>query len=224
MTPSEPRRLRYPPDLWTQALRIARQLGETQPSPRFQIAEIIRQCGLDLAQSLVQEMQAVEALGGMLVPDGSRRRTPGGVFFALARNQMTEEQRQAVFTRPPAPRFRWTKRQDILAPLLADPGAVESVQVVLEGRPDEVCEYDGVMFLKMARSGVNPPTPKGVPQPQLLPALYTVLIRPEQWRKVASKLDKPQAMLVVEGTCAVDAEIGGLVVYASKVTVARRNK
>ena len=186
----EPRRLRYPPDLWDQALRIARQLGESQPSPRFQIAEIIRQCGLDFAQRLVQEMQVVEALGGMLVPDGSRRRTPGGVFFALARNWMTDEQRQAVFTRPPPPRFRWKARRDIFAPLLADPGTVESVQVVLEGCPDEVCEYDEVVLLKMARSAVNPSTPKGVPQRQLLPGPYTVMIQPEQWRRVAPKLDK----------------------------------
>ena len=56
-------------------------------------------------------------------------------------------------------------------------------------------------------------------------SLYsTVLVSPEQWHKVAPKLDKAQVVLVVEGECAVDAEIGGLVVYAVKVMVARKKK
>jgi hypothetical protein len=38
-----------------------------------------------------------ERNGGMMLPDQSRRRTPGGVFFALARKKLSPEDREAIF-------------------------------------------------------------------------------------------------------------------------------
>jgi hypothetical protein len=43
------------------------------------------------------EANAIERNGGMMLPDQSRRRTPGGVFFALARKRLSPEDRDAIF-------------------------------------------------------------------------------------------------------------------------------
>jgi len=51
------------------------------------------------AQLLAQTLD-VEATGGLLVTNGTRRRTPGGVFFHLVRQQVTRSQREYLFPRP----------------------------------------------------------------------------------------------------------------------------
>jgi hypothetical protein len=216
------RPLRFPPPVWRRMLRIARELGETQPAPRFQIAAIIQHCGLEFANQILQDTREALAQGGMLVPDGSRRRTPGGVFFFLARHRMTEEQQQLVFTRPRMSRFRWTDRREIVEPLLAEPGEVYAVTVTLIGRPYEVWEYDDVVVLTMGYAGVKTPTPKGVPQMQVLNSLYTVFVSPDHWRAVS--LEDDRQMLVVEGICAYEPEVEGLAVYAMQVAVQQFKK
>ena len=100
---SRPQKRRQPPwklseDQWQIAKGIAKQLDETEKTPRSQIARIIRYCGVEFAEQLLQEALAVEANGGMLTASGERRRTPGGVFFQLAREKMAKEQRRQVFS------------------------------------------------------------------------------------------------------------------------------
>lgn len=41
--------------------------------------------GAEKAVALFESTRRIEASGGMMVADGSRRRTPGGVFVALLR-------------------------------------------------------------------------------------------------------------------------------------------
>jgi hypothetical protein len=70
----------------TEAVKtIACTLGETKPGVLSQLHVIVKKLGCAEALRLLAEAQHVEAGGGMLINDGSRRRTPGGVFFALVR-------------------------------------------------------------------------------------------------------------------------------------------
>lgn len=220
----EPHKYRYPPAIWRKALRIADRLGETTLSARFQIAAILQLCGRDFVHQMLEQTREVEALGGMLVHDGSRRRTPGGVFFYLAISAMTEEQRQKLFSR--RSRFRWTDRRHILQPLLAEPGRVQTAQVTLIGRPEEVWTDDEVVVLRMPHLGVFTPTPRGVPQPQshLLNSCYTVFIQPDHWGSQVEALEAEQQALVVEGRCVYDPALEGLAVYALKVSTTRLKK
>jgi len=76
---------------------IAAELGETADVAQLLIKRIVRTLGEDRTRELVRQAQAVEDQGGMLVPDGSRRRTLGGVFFKLAKDQATPEERGRIW-------------------------------------------------------------------------------------------------------------------------------
>jgi hypothetical protein len=44
----------------------------------------------------VAQAQEVEANGGLLVPDGSRKRTLGGIFFYLVRTQVSDDEAMQI--------------------------------------------------------------------------------------------------------------------------------
>lgn len=63
---------------------IAAQLAETGAAQRRQIAHIVRHLGEGRALDLLAKTQEIEAAGGMLTLDGTKRsRTLGGIFFRL---------------------------------------------------------------------------------------------------------------------------------------------
>ncbi len=97
--PERPQR-EYTPEqqaLYQEAMRIANALSEKDPGPRAQVGRVVRVLGLERAQALYGQAMEIEAAGGMMLPDGSRRRTPGGVFFKLAREVATKEERRKIF-------------------------------------------------------------------------------------------------------------------------------
>ena len=77
--------MQNPNPLTTTATAIADQLAETAPGARATIWRTVRTIGVERAQAFVAQALEVEANGGLLVPDGSRKRTLGGVFFYLVR-------------------------------------------------------------------------------------------------------------------------------------------
>jgi hypothetical protein len=85
-----------PEDDWRAVKDIAAQLGEIETAPIYQIGHVVRRCGVKFAEQVAQKALEVEANGGMMLRDGSRRRTPGGVFFELAFDTMTGRQRYLV--------------------------------------------------------------------------------------------------------------------------------
>ena len=139
---------------------IAAALAETTTFAIRKIRRIVATLGPEGAQALVAEAQRIEAAGGMLLPDGSRRRTLGGVFFVVVRAQFTPEQQRVVFPLrpqwqkakaqrprsdaptpvlpPPAPPLTWADRLPLLVALQSTSGKATSVKVTLLGRPDQV--------------------------------------------------------------------------------------
>lgn len=65
--------------------RICRALGERE-TPRVcrAIGQVTRELGFARTHELVEEARAIFDWPGMLVRNGSRRRTLGGIFFQLA--------------------------------------------------------------------------------------------------------------------------------------------
>lgn len=76
---------------------IAEQLGEKDAIPLKQIGQIIEALGLERTMQLLAETLAIEAGGGLTTADGSRRRSPGGVFFNLVRKELSREWKQRIF-------------------------------------------------------------------------------------------------------------------------------
>lgn len=87
------------------AQTIAQELGETDQAVIHKIMRIIELLGVAFTQEILQETRQVEAQGGLMVLDKSRRRTPGGVFFYLTRQRLKQEKRLAdleeLFPRQP---------------------------------------------------------------------------------------------------------------------------
>jgi len=226
------------PNLSDTIRQIAALLGETEQKPRSQIRRIVRHLGPDAARGYVAEAQRVEAAGGMMLPDGSRRRTLGGVFFTLVRDALSPEEREQVFPPvfvrkpkpatprepappppPPPPPFGWDDRLDPIAAIKPQSGKATTVKVTLIGRPAAVDERPQLTMLTFTQAGPLPPLPKGLPVPNPVPpTTYSVYIGAKQWRQVAEALHNPEDVLIVEGVQVLDQPTGTIAVFATKTT------
>jgi hypothetical protein len=208
---------------------IAQQLGETQRGPIQQIRRVVQHLGADTAQAILAEAQQIEANGGLLLPDGSRRRTPGGVYFHLVRQRISPAERVLIFpmrpgrsTRPgtsvpaapPTPVPASTEPQDIVIPNAT--GEARTVKITVIGRPGRIVrDPRGFVTVTMQRTGV-PALPKGVPAPPMAPTSHTIYIAQKQWQKVADALQDPEDVLIVEGFPTATPQ--GINVYATNTT------
>jgi RNA recognition motif-containing protein len=76
---------------------VARMLEETDQKAVGRIRKIARFCGLEFVQALADEALSIQAAGGMMVLDGTRPRTLGGIFFYLARGNVSPDVRRAIY-------------------------------------------------------------------------------------------------------------------------------
>jgi hypothetical protein len=214
------------------AQQIAEALGETEEQPRRQINDIVELCGIEFAQSMLQATLEAEASGGLMLADNSRRRTPGGVFFYLARGKMEKDIARRIFPqyfkakakteKPPEPLlppFVWDERIDLIKPLLDERGVLNTVKVTLIGRPGKVDTSRRDLVVTTVNYVPKSATlPKGLPPLPDKPTLYTVYIAAKQWRKVEDAIRTPDDALIIEGTCVYDDAVGGMAVFAMSVT------
>ncbi|HEU4322686.1 MAG TPA: phosphorylated adapter RNA export RNA-binding domain-containing protein [Roseiflexaceae bacterium] len=217
------------PDLDATVSLIAGQLGETEEAPVAQIRRIVKRLGVAETLAFLERTKEVEQGGGMLLPDNTRRRTPGGVFFALVRKHLPKKERAAIFAYP-----RFDKKSglppnspltppppEILRELLADMatwqrGQAGTVKITLVGRPGPVQQNGrpGMTpeFVAFPMEGSKVPTlPKGMPAPHG-PTRYLVLVAGKQWRKVADTIARHHNdKLIVEGFCALDPRVPDMI-------------
>jgi hypothetical protein len=79
---------------------IAKALGESDEIPLTQIRGVVGVLGEEVSLKLLEETKQIEDKGGMMLPDNSRKRTPGGVFFFLARQKLSHEDKLVIFRAP----------------------------------------------------------------------------------------------------------------------------
>jgi hypothetical protein len=222
-----------PEDIQAATRELAEKLQETEEKPLRQIAMIFEHCGAEFAQAVYEETLQVEANGGMMLPDQSRRRTVGGVYFYLARGKMEPEMVKLIFPgykvrRKPdeevgpsvgaLPSFEWGERIGIIEALSAEAGELNTVKITLVGRPGRVELRKEVAITTMNYTVKSPTLPRGVPTPPSTPTLYTVYIGLKQWKRIEEAIANPEDALVIEGTAAFDPEVKGMAVYATSVT------
>jgi hypothetical protein len=76
---------------------IAKALGEADEGPLAQIKAVVDNLGEQACVTLLAETEKIEKAGGLMRGDGSGRRSPGGVFFFLARQRLPRDVRAAIF-------------------------------------------------------------------------------------------------------------------------------
>ncbi|KAG6458461.1 phosphorylated adapter RNA export protein isoform X2 [Manduca sexta] len=78
------------------ATEIAEKLSEEK---KDLVGKIVQVIGVNKAIELYKETQRLEADGGMLVVNGTRRRTPGGIYFFLLKrdNEVSQEMISQIF-------------------------------------------------------------------------------------------------------------------------------
>ena len=205
---------------------IAGHLGETEAEPLQLLHKVVKKLGPEQALAFLKETQEIEAQGGLLLPDGSRRRTPGGVFFYLVRTRgptpvrllfWQQRQKQATPTPASPPAFAWADRLAVLDEIGAEKGAASTVKITVIGRPDKVIDR-GTCVVTSLQSTRIPSLPKGVPTPPNAATTYTLYIASKQWRRVAEAIKDPEDTLIVEGFPQLDSKSGSIAVFATNTT------
>lgn len=223
------------------ARQIAERLGETEEEPQKSIYQVVKKLGIDEALRYVQKTLEVEEAGGIMLPDQSRRRTTGGVFFYLIKTEAPTDIIKHIFPgrrlpprkeprirqdgqstqvlKPAAPSespFTWDDRLAALAELSkAEKGEAKNVKVTLIGRPGRVIERGQCIVTTMQQQPNKlPALPKGLPIPtpdQIEPTLFAVYIATKQWKKVADAIKDPEDLLIVEGIQVLDKKLPGTI-------------
>lgn len=140
MTPADPpeRTGGVPKTTRRRGQKIGRVLGETEPGPIHSIVDIIHICGLRFTLRMVKQTLDIEAAGGVMLEDGSRRRTTGGVFFHLTRRYLSPALHEYLFA---FRKKRKNKAASTAQPASAPPAnrpVTPKPQVVAAPPPDEL--------------------------------------------------------------------------------------
>jgi hypothetical protein len=207
---------------------IARTLNETEKEPVNAIDRLVKIIGEEQALALLQETLRIEAEGGLTIDDSAQRRTPGGVFFKLAKNRLNSRERWLVFgsvqqkAKQVKQPITWEESQQLSCEALQLPkGEANIVKITVIGRPERVIEKQEVVITSLKNS-TPPSLPKGMPVPPADPTIYVVYIAIKQWRKVKASLDEhPEDKLIVEGYPRFDKRIGQqgtMTIYAQNAT------
>jgi hypothetical protein len=179
------------------------------------VRRVVRVLGESRAQALLEETLNIEAAGGLLTLDQSRRRTPGGVFFHVVKATTPRKLRMRIFPPPEGspqagapPSCTWTDVQEAIQALAGTtPGEAHTVKLTLIGRPTATQTRGQAVIFQL--TGKPPATvPRGLPPlPPRPPIVWTVLVALRQWNRVKDSLvAHPDDTLVIEGYPVVDQD------------------
>src|SRR6266700_5438169 len=193
---------------------ITSQLGEPAATLVHRVIVIL---GCEMASALLARTLATEQQGGMMLPDGTRRRTPGGVFFLLAKQVCTPEQKERLFPVRNWAAFRQKRREKkqrereqapaqapkaheklrkVERPQPVDMPAEHkqaqkgtTVKITLIGRPASGVREQPTYAVMIFQQTGQPQLPKGLPAPSGEPTNYVVYIATKQWKKVEAAIE-----------------------------------
>jgi hypothetical protein len=206
------------------AQKLAVVLGETEEKPIIQLARAVDYLGPEKAQAYADEAVALAAGEGILTKDGSRKRTPGGTFFALVRQRLVNPKKDWRKIKPVMKQR--AERPATLAeemPALIEmsqklkAGQLAGSKTVIIGRPGTLQKQ--AQFVAFTVKSQQPPAlPKGLPTYKG-DTKYLILAATKQWEKVEKKInDDKEDHLYIEGFSTVQPNFKtGIVVLATNV-------
>jgi hypothetical protein len=196
------------------------------------VQRVVAEIGVERTRHFLAGTLAVEAEGGLLVERGTRRRTPGGVFFYLVRNGVSPAERKRLWPRQrqkgkkrsqnqqsTIEPLAWAEREPLVAQALKRPGRASKVKVTVIGRPQKVVDAQSCVITVFQSKELPASLPKGLPTPSHVPTNYAVFIALKQWQKVAETLKaNPADELIIEGHAVYEPKMQGMAVLAQSVT------
>lgn len=206
------------------AQKLAVTLGETEEKPILQLARAVDYLGAEKAQAYTEEAVTLAAGEGIPTKDGSRKRTPGGTFFALVRQRLERKKdwrkikpvlKQKLLNRPAALAEEMPSLIEMTQHLKAGP--LGGSKTVIIGRPGTLQKQ--AQFVAFTVKAQHPPAlPKGLPIYRG-DTKYLILAALKQWEKVEKKInDDKEDQLYIEGFSTVQPNFKtGIVVLANNV-------
>ena len=203
---------------------IAKALGEADEGPLAQIKACLDNLGDQACLTLLAETEKIEKAGGLMRGDGSGRRSPGGVFFFLARQRLPRDVRAAIFN-DKKPRDPNAPKAPPSAPKLASAGGGAPpsssglprrrvFEVVVAAKPPASAPAPVIAAPSAPRSqprGEWPPTP---PEGSFIPPeLPVAVVRAKAKQAVQTAFvglnPTDQYLLLVELLADLHAQFGG---------------
>jgi hypothetical protein len=213
---------------------IAKALGEADEGPLAQIKAVVDNLGDQACLTLLAETEKIEKAGGLMRGDGSGRRSPGGVFFFLARQRLPRDVRAAIFNDkkprdPNAPKS---------APAAAKPAAGAAPPPSSSAGLPRRRVFEVVPASKPAPTSVvntpprheprgewPPPPPPGSFIPPELPAAVIQAKAKQGAQAALSPLNPSEQYLLLVGLLAdLHAQFGGEVPRSATVEVPRSER
>lgn len=213
---------------------LTKDIAERLAEPNVALLRtIIEAVGPEQAQTLLAQTLEIEAGAGLMLKDGSRRRTPGGVFMFLARSSMPKRMKRKIWPAPPkaktpgqgqksktatVPPLTWDEAKQLISQAIQAIGEARTVKITLVGRPGRVVQQQSCVVVAM--KGKEPPSlPNGLPTPPANSAItWAVFIATKQWAKVKDSLQaNANDQLIVEGYPLIDPKSQASVVLATSV-------
>ncbi len=214
----------------------------------YLIKRIVNEIGVERSMQIFDKAVEVEAGEGIMTRDGSRRRTPGGVFFFLVRGRISKEQYFSIWERPqpfyrkqkqpqqkPPPQkrapqkkkkaepLRWAARLALFNEVAGEHGQVSSAEVKLIGRPIKVLPRGNVVILTL-RNRSQPPLPRALPQVEEDGTVFLVFLTLKQWKKIADSMEEASDKVIVTGYPVYSGKLNAIAVWAQRVTTVNMEK
>ena len=201
-------------------------------SKKALLAKVLRTLGHERCQAIFAETLSIESNGGMLTSAGDRRRSAGGTFLRLVRQQCSKEERARLFpyqaAKKPQKQPQQPRPDAAPVPLTLDlwkgltPMPVTAtLKLVLRDLP-ETRERDGMVYMALHNE------PRGLPKGISLDSGPLYLTSPvKQWRTACTKAAEIRAsgtpaLLIVEAH--VSTREGALVGVVKGVQVVEGKK
>ncbi|HEY5865305.1 MAG TPA: phosphorylated adapter RNA export RNA-binding domain-containing protein [Candidatus Tectomicrobia bacterium] len=187
----------------------AGMLAEVIQEPeKVPLARVLKQLGQERCAAILADALTIESSGGMLLKDGSRRRTPGGTFFQLVKDACTGKERHFIFAvlaakKPPgtlqigrpaqAPLTLTTAHWKGLTPM----SVTATLKLVLRDLP-ETRESNGLVYMALQNE------PRGLPKGISLESGPLYLSSPaKKWKTACARAAEIRAigtpaLLIVE--------------------------
>ena len=186
----------------------ADMLAETLQEPKKSLlAKVLQTLGQERCQTIFADTLTLESTGGMLTRAGDRRRSPGGTFFHLVRQQCSKQERARLFPYPSAMKPQQQPQPaPALAPIpltldhwkgLTPMPVTATLKLVLREMP-ETREAGGLVYMALHHE------PRGLPKGISLdsgPLYLSAPVKP--WRTACTKAEQIRAtgtpaLLIVE--------------------------